>query len=790
MADSQTLQVNFSEPISTTVSGFAGALTVKLDGTTKYIPQSAISEITTDYKKVGYKTGYKIDLSKCNLDADKTYTVAIKGLTDFASNSIPDYSGSFTYAKDSTNPTVVSVSPLDVKTVKIKFSEKVKKSSINVTTTINSTTYNATIADFDSSDPDGKTFAATFTTAPTSDGTSSLVTVSNFADLAGNVQSTANVNAITWADTNPAVTSTAATVEKLSGSYYAVYTFDRDVTVGTGNVTGKYVDSDGVTHTTSDWTPGVGTFDHNTQTSLNSNQIAVLIDGYASGSYTATFNAGSVVDAYNNGNLKTTTTFSNTSATTTKQVVGAWVNNATAISGTDSDSTNITTAVPADVAATINADKDLNKVFVYFNGDVDNSALDVSNYTLDGVQAFSSAVLDGSKHLVKLTLKDGAVATTANKSLAIKGIDNVDNITIYKDAASAGSSNKHFDTSFTENVLPTVGSIKLIDLTHIQVVFNENIEEHLSPSADFIIRVNGVKVSTNFSINADTVVITIPAVSVADSSKITLEIPSTNNITDLNENGFDQLAATPVAVSYGDLVGTAKTKLDSAFALLNGSGDLVSGKTVTDLNNAITDVTSALNAAGLTQNTDPATVSYNGATTYAAALAYLNNASDIATAVASYTNAANGAAENVLLNASPNALGLTLTNYAGLDATGKTAVGTALYNTRATLTTKTLVQSAVTSAIAAADTSNINAAASTLALLQSSGANLGILPSTSNGVAITWVSANTSVVTSAGVYAGTGTTTLTATLAKGTGTPATVVYTVTADASAILTATR
>jgi hypothetical protein len=53
-----------------------------------------------------------------------------------------------------------------------------------------------------------------------------------------------------------------------------------------------------------------------------------------------------------------------------------------------------------------------------------------------------------------------------------------------------------------------------------------------------------------------------------------------------------------------------------------------------------------------------------------------------------------------------NTLGITLTNYGGLDATGKTEVATALFNTKATLTTKALIQSAVTTAISSAKTAS------------------------------------------------------------------------------------
>jgi|GEM_PF-2295188 len=67
-----------------------------------------------------------------------------------------------------------------------------------------------------------------------------------------------------------------------------------------------------------------------------------------------------------------------------------------------------------------------------------------------------------------------------------------------------------------------------------------------------------------------------------------------------------------------------------------------------------------------------------------------------ASLVVEYTNAANAAAFVTLLNA--NNLELTLTDYAGLDAMGKTAVGTEMLGVN-TFTDKAAVQSAVTTAI-------------------------------------------------------------------------------------------
>ncbi len=75
-----------------------------------------------------------------------------------------------------------------------------------------------------------------------------------------------------------------------------------------------------------------------------------------------------------------------------------------------------------------------------------------------------------------------------------------------------------------------------------------------------------------------------------------------------------------------------------------------------------------------------------------------------ATLVQAYTDANSAGAFVTLLNA--NALSLTLGDYSILDSTGKTDVGTALFTAEGTLTTKGLIQTAVTDAITTVKTAS------------------------------------------------------------------------------------
>jgi len=99
--------------------------------------------------------------------------------------------------------------------------------------------------------------------------------------------------------------------------------------------------------------------------------------------------------------------------------------------------------------------------------------------------------------------------------------------------------------------------------------------------------------------------------------------------------------------------------------------------------------------------------------------------------------------------------------------------------------TVALVDSAIAAVNANADIAAAAAALATPAIA-ADGLSLGSLPATgANGTAIAWTSGATGVITDAGVYAGTGTTTLTATISKASGTNKTVVFNVTADATKI-----
>lgn len=599
--EANTAKVEFSEPINTTSSGLSSAVTVKLDGTTKFIPATA-------YTLAADKKSFTIDFTKTGLEYGKNYSITINGLTDFANNALTKFEGTLNFVQDVENPQVVSLTALDLRHLKVVFSEKIKDKNAIQVYVDNVLDSGATITDFDPSNPDGKTFVIRLSNAK-SNGATHLIKLTSFQDKAGNpVNPLASnyIQAVTFNETAPALTNTVPTIKKFGNKVYAVLAFDRNVEVdGTPSVTLTYVDSNSVTRTTT-----ATLIDNETEANLAANEVAIDITSFVTGSYTFDLPAGSVEDIYGNGvKLVKGLTFYHTEQLAEKSVVGVWIN--------DGDTAEDTSLTAAD-GTTRTTNNDV--VYVQFSGPVGPEALDVTKYTVDGVQVFEKAILDGSSDLVKLTLKDGAITSTGKKTFAVTGIPNVKDITIYKDqttAQSVSSTAPYFDGSeFTENVKPVVESVKLVDLDKIQVKFSEDLNGATVQNADFRVKVDGTVVSTTAVEENGYVTLTLGTPVAADKvNKVTLEVLDTSDIADLNGNVVVPYAEKSVTVALGDLVAQAKVKLDAAFNLFEDDGTLKSGVTTGQLRSAVNEAKEALDAAGLTSSSS----AYKTGATYAQA---------------------------------------------------------------------------------------------------------------------------------------------------------------------------
>jgi hypothetical protein len=172
------------------------------------------------------------------------------------------------------------------------------------------------------------------------------------------------------------------------------------------------------------------------------------------------------------------------------------------------------------------------------------------------------------------------------------------------------------------------------------------------------------------------------------ADKAAVQTAVTTAITDAKV-GSDARAEAALVLAYTDAVDAA------AFVTLLNTNAL--GLTVTDYAGLDATGKTAVGAALLVVDTFADKAAVQTAVTTAITDAKVgSDARAEAALVLAYTDAVDAAAFVTLLNT--NALGLTVTDYAGLDATGKTAVGAALLVVD-TFADKAAVQTAVTTAI-------------------------------------------------------------------------------------------
>ncbi|MBC3887343.1 hypothetical protein GH810_03340 [Acetobacterium paludosum] len=550
LSDSNTIKVTFSEPINTNNSGAASAIKFTLDSVNVSVPATAYT-LSTDKKSV------EINVATAGLTAEKTYGLTVDGLTDFASNALVTYTTTVYITKDTTKPTVESVTALSLQDVKVVFSEKIANGISGFNLNVDGTPSIASVQDENTTTPDGKSFIVHLNSAKTA--ANHIVAVYSYYDLANNAGET-KTQEIKFAASKPVLVSSTATIKDIAGVTYAIYTFDRSVlqTVNTiANV--PYVDVNGVTqHTTltiGDYTDIVG---------LEKTQIAVELSSQATGTYNFTFVKGAVEDLYSQQADEMKLSF-------VKDAVAA--------------KTTVSSVKTNTVAGT----NTLNKVTVTFVGDVDISALDATHYTIDGIQAFEtgSAIYDGNKRTVTLTLKDGALTTSGNKTF---NVTNVTNVTNYSSSLT-----------FRENVKPVVVKSELIAYDKIKLSLSEPVTvSSTGTAAGLEVYVNGVKTTTDVTITGsgtDKLTITLATADKLTSSTTPLKVSilSTNNLTDATTNVMAATDLTNIAVAFTDTAldyTNAITAMDTAMNKdLTLSSNLVAAKL------AITNAITAKNAA-------------------------------------------------------------------------------------------------------------------------------------------------------------------------------------------------
>nr|AAF34763.2 SbsD precursor [Geobacillus stearothermophilus] len=438
-----TLKVKFSEPL-------ASVGTVKLyDGTT---------EISVSPKFTAGDDEMTINLASSSVPVNKDLTLKIFGAVDYNGNVINPNPAELTVKKttvDTTKPTVQNIEAVNTKTVKVTFSEKLLS---NPTIKIGGQTASVSV------DSTGLVYTATLANA-LSEGVYA-VEVSDYKDLAGNAGDTYTKVVQLKADTT-APKFVSSQVVKIDGVEHLVLTFDEEVTTGS-NITvvqasDKYVDENNVLKsvgttltTTSD------NFKLYLPTDGKSKSVALNISSLPKGTYTVTLPDRLVSDLAGNPYAER------------KQI--------TFVRGSDS----LTTKPALDSSYDNNGVKaDNNNELVFaFTQNLDASALNLSNFNINGL-AVTKAVFDGDTKHIRVTLAPGANTWTGTHVITISNIKNTSGLVM--DTVTVSEFMK-------ENVAPTftatLTSADVIRVDFSEPVANATISSPLSAN-NFTVKVDG-----------------------------------------------------------------------------------------------------------------------------------------------------------------------------------------------------------------------------------------------------------------------------------------------------------
>lgn len=473
--------IAFSEPVNAANAGaIESALTVT-DETGATVSPTGLVTLASD------KASFDVNISAWH--ADKNYTVTLVGLADFAGNLITPNPTTLTVKNstvDTTAPTVVSVVPTSLTTMKVTFSEPLKATTGKIA---KYAIDGGTAVDIDTTAGTGNATLDSTNTVATITGIAGIsaaglhnITISNFADLSTNAGTT-TTKFVSFAADTTAPTYVSSQVLTIGADQYLVVKYSENVTVaGTSALTSAttYVDSNSITHTTSGLSAGSGNATLYDPTGAGvSDSIKIKVTSLLAGNYSAVIAAGLAQDA-------------STNATAAQNVSFAL-------------GTVVDTTIPAVTSVTPQGSEDT--VVVVFDRDVTAAtALNTANYAVEGQNVFKSAIFSGDAHHVTLKLNANAITVSGNRLLTIKNV-----------ATAAGKVIAPYSatTAFVENVKPTLVSATFTNATTITATFSEKITVGVG-TTDFEFYIDGVKQApvgnAVVSTAANTVVITVPTI--------------------------------------------------------------------------------------------------------------------------------------------------------------------------------------------------------------------------------------------------------------------------------------
>lgn len=427
-AEGTTAKVSFSEPVFT--QG-----TVSINGSVY-----SNVELSADGKTLTIK----------GLEAEKSYSLALVGVKDFANNLSNPISLSFTVAKvveDTVKPTVTT--NVSGNKLTLNFSKEVTSGTVffgntEVTVGIPSVTAGITVSE------DKKTVEIDTQELGILGANSFLNTTIKVQDFAAgtNVMEAVTINATLFADT-VAPTFTAATA-KADGTI--VVEFDQDVVVPTATAL-KVTTIDGITQSPAK-TFAVQTVEHLTvdgKTSKNKLVYTVVeVDGFdkfeVEKNYGIELPKEEIVDVYGNAN---------------GDVVKFTV-----------ERPKVDEVKDPKAVVTSNISEDKNVITVVYSENMTDSAKNPLNYTLGGrvLPADSKVEFINNRQFVKITLPTGFVTATGDYNFAIGNVVAVSGNTL---ADGNTTSTEELD----ESVAPTVLSTLTVNSSsEVVVTFSEVID--------------------------------------------------------------------------------------------------------------------------------------------------------------------------------------------------------------------------------------------------------------------------------------------------------------------------
>ncbi|UFJ40099.1 hypothetical protein LOK74_18985 [Brevibacillus humidisoli] len=436
-------------------------------GSVKVYDGSTLLSNGVDYNLTTFNAGENY-LELTGLTSNKVYTVEVVGAKDQSGNFIspnPTSEDVNVLEEDTTPPEVVSVKAIDRDTLVIEFNEKLAGTTTFATVTVGGITADGA----QSFDEDTNTLTVALGSAePAGDSIESVV-ISGYSDPYNNSGDT-YTKAVSFQADAPELLNTE--VKVIGSDTFVVLTFNEDVDQAAAqgqDITGTYVTANNIVKNVD-----TAAINEGTDVTATDEVLKIKVTGFEAGAYNLTIPAAGISDGANaaSDDLEISFTLEANDNASKPDVSAIY------IPGDDASGDGGPANVP------------LNTIYVKYDAEMGPSAIDVSNYSIDGLNVFEDAVFVGDETLVKLTIADGELTTSGNREFVISSaVKGKNDVAIDEDSTTQG---------LNENVKPELVSAELVDGDTIRVTFSEvmrhnEIEVAAGSGDDFEVYVDGVK---------------------------------------------------------------------------------------------------------------------------------------------------------------------------------------------------------------------------------------------------------------------------------------------------------